>query len=95
MVPKRVLCHSPKSTYLKKSGSEMLSANQIAGVFDHQCLWKEKSDNLVIFHGVGLQANTASEKVVVWSDVARFAFHAIRFHDSLIINIEGEDHLIS
>ena len=62
--------------------------------FDHQYLWKESSGILVIFHGVGLQAKAASEKAVVWSDVARFAFHAIRLYDSLIINILGENHFM-
>ena len=74
---------------------KMLSANQIAVFFYHQYLWKQSNDILVIFDGVGLQAKTASEKVVVWSDVARFAFHAIRLHDSLTINIFRENQLIS
>ena len=65
MVTKRVLCDSPKSTCLEKSGSEMFSANHIAVFFDHQYLWKKSSDILVIFHGVGLQTKAASEKVVV------------------------------
>ena len=75
----RVLCDSPKSTCPEKSGSEMLSANHIPVFFDHQYLWKKSSDILVIFHGVGLQAKAASEKVVVWLAVTRFAFHVIRF----------------
>ena len=50
---------------------------------------------LVIFHGVGLQAKVASEKVVVRLDDTRFAFHVIRLHDSLVINILGENQLIS
>ena len=62
--------------------------------FNHQNLWKESSGILVIFHGVGLQAKAASEKAGFWSDVARFAFHAIRLHDSLIINILGENQVI-
>ena len=84
-----------KAHVLKKSVSKMLSANQIAVFFDHQYLWKELSDILVIFHGVRPQAKAASEKVVAWSDVVRFAFHAIRLHVSLIINILGENQLIS
>ena len=96
MVPKRVLCASPKSTFLKKkSGSKMLSANQVAVFFDRQYLWKESSCILVIFHGVGFQAKAASEKAVVWSDVARFAFRAIRLYVSSIINILGENQVIS
>ena len=95
MVTKRVLRDSPESTCLEKSGSEMLSANHIAVFFDHQYLWKKSSDILVIFHGVGLQAKEASEKVVVWLDVTRFAFHLIKLHDSLVINILGENQLIS
>ena len=77
----------------KKSGSKMLSANQLAVFFDFQ-YWKETSGILVIFHGVGIQAKAASEKAVFWSDVARFAFHAIRLYDSLIINIFGENQVI-
>ena len=73
----------------------MLSANQVAVFFDHQYLWKESSCILVIFHGVGFQAKAASEKAVVWSDVARFAFHSSRLHNSLIINILGENQVIS
>ena len=79
----------------KKSGSKKLPANQIAVFFDHQCLWKEPSDILVIFHRVDLQEMAASEKVILWSDVARFAFHAIRLRDSLIIKILRENQLIS
>ena len=79
----------------KKSGSKMISVSQIAVFFDHQYLWKESSGTLVIFHRVSLQAKTASEKAVVWSNVARFAFHAIGLHDSLIINILGENQVIS
>ena len=95
MVTKRVLCDSPKCTCLEKSGSELLSANHIAVFFDHQYLWKKSSDILVIFHGVGLQAKASSEKVVAWLAVTRFAFHVIRLHDSLVINILGENQLIS
>ena len=73
----------------------MLSANHIAVFFDHQYLWKKSSDILVIFHGAGLQAKAASEKVAVWLDVTRFAFHVIRLHDSLVINILRENQLIS
>ena len=29
----------------------MLSSSQIAGLFDHQYLWKELSDNLNFAHG--------------------------------------------
>ena len=72
----------------------MLSANRIAVFFDRQYLWKKSSDILLIFHGAGPQANTASEKVVVWLDVTRFAFHAIRLHDCLVIDILGENQLI-
>ena len=84
-----------KAHIWKISGSKMFSANQIAVFFDHQYLWKESGDFLVIFHGVGLRAKAASEKVEVWSYVARFAFHGITLHDSLIINILGENKLIS
>ena len=56
---------------------------------------KISKKNQVIFHGVGLQAKAASEKVAVWFDVTRFAFHVIRLHDSLVINILGENHLIT
>ena len=79
----------------KNSGSKMLPVIQIALFFDHQCLWKESSDTLVIFHRVDLQAKAASEKVVARSNVTRFAFHTIRLHDSLIINILGENQLMS
>ena len=72
----------------------MLSANQIEVFFYHQYLWKQSSDILVIFHRVVLQAKAGSGKVV-WSNFARFAFHAIRLNDSLIINILGENQLIS
>ena len=72
----------------------MLSANQLAVFFDFQ-YWKETSGILVIFHGVGIQAKAASEKAVVWLDVAKFAFHAIRLHDSLIINILRENQVVS
>ena len=58
MVPKRVLCDSPKSTCLKKN----LALKSV--FFDHQYLWKESSGILVIFHGVGLQAKAGSEKTV-------------------------------
>ena len=73
----------------------MLSVNQIAISFNHQNFWKELSGILVIFHGVGLQAKAASEKAGFWSAVARFAFHTIRLHDSLIINILGKNQVIS
>ena len=73
----------------------MLSANEITVFFDHQYLWKKSSDTLVIFHGVGLQAKAKSEKIVVWLDIIRFALHVIRLHDSLVINILGENQLIS
>ena len=79
-----------KENVWEKSGAKMLSTNQIAVFFDHQYFWKESSNILVIFHGVSLQAKTAPEKVVVWLDIARFIFHAIRLHDSLIIYILGE-----
>ena len=59
--------------------------------FDYQYIWKESSAMLIIFHWVGLQAKAASEKAVVWSDVDRFASHAIGLYDSLIINILGEN----
>ena len=72
----------------------MLSANQNVVFCDHLHLWKELSGILVIFHGVGLQAKAASKKAIVWSDVARFAFHAIRLHDSLIMNILVENQVI-
>ena len=94
VVPKRVLCDSRESTCLKKSGSKILSANQIAVVFDHQYIWKESSGILVILHRVGLQVKAAFEKAVVWLDVVRFPFHAIRLHDSLIIDILGENQVI-
>ena len=42
----------------KNSGSKILPVNQIEVVFDHQCLWKESSDILVIFHRVNLQARS-------------------------------------
>ena len=74
---------------------KMLSANEIAVFYYHQYLWKQSSDILVICHGVGLQAYAASETVVVWSHVARFAIHVITLHDSLIINILGENQLTS
>ena len=73
----------------------MLSANQIAVFFDHQYIRKKSSDILLIFHEVGLQAKAASEKVVVWLDVTRFAFHVITLHDSLVVNILGKNQLIS
>ena len=84
-----------KAHVWKKSDSKMLSANQIAVFFYHQYPWKESSDILVFFHGIGPQAKGTSEKVVVWPDIARFVFHAIRLHDFLIINILGENQLMS
>ena len=54
-----------KAHVLQKSGSKMLSANQIAVFFYHQYLWKESSDILVTFHGVSPQAKAVSEKVVL------------------------------
>ena len=90
MVPKRVLCDSLKSTCLKKkSGPKMQYFLIIIYI------WKKSSSILVIFHGVGLQEKAASEKAVVWSDVARFALHAIRLYDSLIINIVGANQVTS
>ena len=73
----------------------MHSANQIAVFVDHQFLWKKSSDFFVAFHPVGLQAKAASEKVAVWSDFVRSAFHAIRLDDCLIINILQENQLMS
>ena len=73
----------------------MLSANQIAVFFDHQYIWKESSGILIILHRVGLQVKAAFEKAVVWSDVVRFPFQAVRLHDSLIIDILGENQVIS
>ena len=60
MISKRVLCDFQKTHVWKKSGSKMLSANQIAVLFDHEHLWKESSDILVIFDGVGLRPKAAS-----------------------------------
>ena len=78
----------------KKSGSKILSANQIGVFFDRQYIWNESCAILVIFHGVGLQEKAATEKAVVWSDVARFAFHAMTLYYSLIVNILGENQVI-
>ena len=78
----------------KKSGFKILSANQIAVFVDHQYLWKESSGILVIFQRVGIQGKAASEIAVVWSDVSRFGFYAIRLHNSLIINILGENKIM-
>ena len=76
-----------KAHVWKKSASQMLWANQSAVFFDHQYLWKESSDIL--------EAKAVSKKVVALSDVTMFAFHAVRLHDSLIINILGENQLMS
>ena len=91
MVPKSCMWFSKKHMSEKKSGFKILWANQIVVFVDHQYLWKESSGMLVIFHKVGLEGKAASEKAVVWSDVGRFDFHAIRLHDSLIINILGKN----
>ena len=39
----------------------MLSYNQIAGIFDHQYLWKESINNLQTLHGLSYQVKVASE----------------------------------
>ena len=91
MVPKSCLWFSKKNMSEKKSGFKILWANQIAVFVDHQYLWKESSGILVIFHRVGIQGKAAFETAVVWSDIPRFDFYAIRLHNSLIINILGKN----
>ena len=89
MVPKRVLCDSPKSTCLKKNL-----------VLKCSIFWSSMSLERIKWYLSYVSwswssSKAASEKAVVWSDVVRFAFHTVRLYDSLIINILGENEVIS
>ena len=69
MVPERVFCDSSKSTCLKKNL-----------VVKWSIFWS------ILLEGIKWYLSYfSSEKAVVWWDVARFAFHAVRLYDCLII----------
>ena len=89
IVPKTVLYDSSKSTCLKKNL-----------VLKCSIFWSSMSLERIKWYLSYVSwswssSKAASEKAVVWSDVVRFAFHAVRLYDSLIINILGENQVIS
>ena len=53
----------------------MLLPNQIAGFFNHQCLWKESISNSEFLHGGNHQGNLASETTTFGSIRSRKPGH--------------------
>ena len=71
-----------------------LLSNQITELFNHQNLLKESTD-ILVFYGVCHQGKMASETSFFLGGLASYSSFPIRLQDSLIINISGNDQVIS